>query len=248
MRNIQIALINASTQVSDQEVQSAMPALQTQVHRDFAPVWGIDADIEFVSGATQQLPLNKWWVVLLDSPDQAVTLGYHDLTNQGLPLGKVFVNPDKQIGYQWTVTASHVLLETLVDPGINMLASTQRHDAPTLYAYDICDPCQAEQDGYDIDSVRVSDFVYPAWFEIFHAPNSTQFDHRDLIEKPFSLLSAGYCTILDIKSLGWQQMAAEEEIHKYDRRPRPGSRRERRRIPRDQWVISKVKIPALAGV
>lgn len=249
MANIQVALINASTQVTDQEVRSAVPALQTQIHRDFAPVWGIDADIEFVSGSTQQLPVNTWWVVVLDNPDQAVALGYHDLTSQGLPLGKVFVSPDKQMGYQWTVIASHILLETLADPDINLLASVQRRDASLFYAYDICDPCQAEANSYLIDDIRVSDFVYPAWFESFRAANSTQFDQRDLIEKPFGLLPAGYCTVLEMKTgLGWQTMAAEEELHKYERRPRPGTRRERRRIGRDQWVVSKVKVPALAGV
>ncbi|MBO0780182.1 MAG: hypothetical protein J2P37_15265, partial [Ktedonobacteraceae bacterium] len=200
MQNVQVALINASTQLSDQEVQSALPALQTQIHRDFAPAWGIDADLEFISGAHQQPPLNKWWVVVLDNPDQAVMLGYHDQTNQGLPLGKIFVSPDKQMGYQWTVIASHILLETLADPDINRVACVQRHDSSIFYACDICDPCQSEQNGYNIDDTRVSDFVYPSWFESFRAPNSTQFDQCDKIEKPFALLSGGYCTVLDMKT------------------------------------------------
>jgi len=44
MANIRIAVINASTVLTDDEVQAAVPALQTQVHRDFAPIWGIDAE------------------------------------------------------------------------------------------------------------------------------------------------------------------------------------------------------------
>ena len=48
MANVQIAVINASTVLNDAEVQAAVPALQTQVHRDFAPPWGIDADLMFV--------------------------------------------------------------------------------------------------------------------------------------------------------------------------------------------------------
>ncbi len=249
MVNIQIAFINASTLVKDQEAQAAMQALQTQIHRDVAPVWGIDADLTFVSGISQLPPPTLWWLVLLDHPDQAVVQGYHDLTTQNLPLGKVFVGLDQQTGYQWTVTASHELLEMLVDPDINLMASVQRQAAvPSFYAYDICDPCQAEQSGYTIDTIRVSNFVYPAWFETFRQPSSTQFDQCDLLEKPFGLLPGGECTVLEIpSSLGWHQMAASEELHKYDRRPRPGSRRERRRTPRDQWVISKVKMPALAG-
>ena len=48
MANIQIAVINASTVLKDADVQAVVPALQTQVHRDFAPPWGIDADLTFV--------------------------------------------------------------------------------------------------------------------------------------------------------------------------------------------------------
>jgi hypothetical protein len=33
-----------------------------------------------------------WWLVFLDNSDQAGALAYHDLTNEGLPLSKVFVN------------------------------------------------------------------------------------------------------------------------------------------------------------
>jgi hypothetical protein len=42
-------------------------------------------------------------------------VGYHDLTNEGLPLGKVFAGSDMVNGYNWTVTASHELLEMLID-------------------------------------------------------------------------------------------------------------------------------------
>lgn len=54
MANIQVAVINASTILTDQQVQAVAPALQTQVHRDFAPVWGIDADL--TSGDRDEIP------------------------------------------------------------------------------------------------------------------------------------------------------------------------------------------------
>jgi hypothetical protein len=43
-----VAAINQSTTVSDEEVIVAMAALQTQVRRDFAPVWGVDAELTFI--------------------------------------------------------------------------------------------------------------------------------------------------------------------------------------------------------
>jgi len=48
MANIKIAIINASTVLKDNQVKAAVPALQTQVHHDFAAAWRIDADLIFV--------------------------------------------------------------------------------------------------------------------------------------------------------------------------------------------------------
>jgi len=35
----------------------------------------------------------------------------------------------------------------------------------------------ADQYGYAVDRVTVTDFVYPGWFESFRSPGSMQFDH-----------------------------------------------------------------------
>src|SRR6266851_10439261 len=109
MAEIKIAVINASSVMTDADVQGAVPALQTQVHRDFYPPWGVDADLTFVPKGHQP-PAGSWWLAILDNSDQAGALGYHDVTTEGLPLGKVIAGTDKQYGYIWTVTASHELL------------------------------------------------------------------------------------------------------------------------------------------
>lgn len=246
--DIPVAVINASTMVTDDEVQSAMQALQTQVSKHFAPAWGINAELKFCSSETTP-PQDSWWLVILDNTDQAAELGYYDLTSQGLPLGKVFAAIDKQEGYQWTVTASHVLLETLADPGINLAACVQRSaNEMVFYAYDICDPCQSEDYSYTIGNIRVSNFVLPTWFEPFQHTSQVKFDHENKIRKPFGLLPDGYICVLDARSgTGWHQLIAEGDTQRYDRRPRPGTRRERRLTPRDQWLPSHVKVPMLAG-
>jgi hypothetical protein len=48
MATIQISILNRSSVLTDAQVQAAVPALQTQVKRDFGPVWGVDADLTFV--------------------------------------------------------------------------------------------------------------------------------------------------------------------------------------------------------
>jgi len=239
---IQVAIINSSTVLTDAQVLTAVPALQTQVHRDFAPVWGSDADLIFVPKGSQ-LPANVWWLTILDTSDVATALGYHDLTDQGLPMGKVFAESELKMGYQWTATASHELLELLVDP-YSQLAAFIQPDANTgiLYAYEIADPCEADQYGYEIDSVRVSNFVYPAWFQPFHKPESTQFDFCNHIQQPFQILPGGYISTFNLSSnMGWHQLTAEEGPFKYAMRPRLGSRRERRRTPCNQWLLSELK-------
>lgn len=241
MANIKIAVINSSTVVNDIEVQALTQALQIQVSRDFAPVWGVDADLVFVPNGTQP-PAGTWWLTILDNTDQAGALGYHDLTPDSLPLGKVFAGTDKQYGSQWTVTASHELLEMLGDPDINLCASVSNADGSIrLYAYEVADACEADSYGYQINSLLVSDFVYPAWFESFRQPGSTQFDFQNKITTPFQLLPGGYIGICDVNSTnGWTQLTAAGVNLNYASRPHVGSRRERRRIPRNHWVKTKL--------
>src|SRR5436305_9085324 len=145
---IEIALMNASKTLNDTEVSNALKALQTQVSRDFAPVWGVDANLTFY-GQGQNVRSGSWWLVALDDSDQAGALGYHDLTTEGLPLGKVFAGTDKKLGYIWSVTASHELLEMLGDPDINLTVFVQPSgDRGRLYAYEVCDACEADGFGY----------------------------------------------------------------------------------------------------
>lgn len=177
MANIKIAIINASTVLPDAEINTAVGALQKQIHRDFAAAWGIDADLSFVPRGAKP-PTDHWWLGVLDDSDQAGALGYHDLTAAGLPLGKVFAKTDQDFGYNWTVTASHELLEMLADPDINLTVMVET-DAGTarLYAYEVCDACEADNLGYTIDSVLVSDFVFPSWFEQFHPKGALAVRH-----------------------------------------------------------------------
>jgi hypothetical protein len=248
MANTQIAVINASSAVTDAQVQAIVPALQTQVHRDFAPAWGVDADLTFVGHGAAAAP-GSWWLTVLDSSDQAGALGYHDLTDESLPMGKAFAGTDIQAGSSWTVTISHELLEMLGDPDINLCAYTQKTGGGMLlYAYEVCDACEADSTGYTIDGTLVSDFVYPAWFESFRTAG-TQFDYRSLIPQPFGLLTDGYISVFDTTNTdGWTQTAPQGAQGRYAMRAPVGSRRERRRTPRRQWMPSKVKKPAAGTV
>jgi hypothetical protein len=239
-----ISVINASTVLTDGDVAPVVDALQRQVNEDWEPVWGSDADLVFVPSTDLPDPAT-WWLSILDDSDQAGALGYHDVTSAGLPLGKVFARTDIINGYQWTVTASHELLEMLGDPDINLTAFVQTNNTTgTLYAYEVCDACEDDSFGYDNgDGILLSDFVFPAWFESFLPPGGAQFDFRNQIQQPFELLPGGYIGVFDVYSgSGWYQVTAETKpgggSFGSEVRPRVGSRRERRRTPRTDWIGS----------
>ncbi|HTW56883.1 MAG TPA: hypothetical protein VMD99_02005 [Terriglobales bacterium] len=235
----QISVINESTVLTDAEVIPVVAALQQQVTNDFRPVWGTDAELKMIPQGAQ--PLNgSWWLVILDDSDQAGALGYHDLTPDGLPMGKVFAASDLKSGTSWSVTASHELLEMLADPNINLTVFVQNANAAgMLYAYEVCDACEDDSFGYPMNNILVSDFVYPAWFESFRLQGSTQFDRCNVIQSPLELVAGGYIGVFNVTDgSGWQQHTAEKHPTNLRHRGHVGSRRERRSVPHNLWLTS----------
>jgi hypothetical protein len=236
---IKIAIVNRSTVIPDADVESATKALQRQVTEHFAPAYGYGAELIFV-GKDNQSPDGYSQLLVLDTSDDASALGYHDLTEAGFPLGKSFAKSDIDGGYSWTVTLSHELLEMLADPDLNLSAQVDGPDGRMkFYGYEICDAVEGDQYGYLIDGVKVSDFVFPAYFEGFHK-DGKQYDYRNLLKLPCpAMLDDGYLSVMDPSSgRGWSQIYARRRSAEA-MRPRLGSRRERRRTPRAQWLKSR---------
>lgn len=234
-----VAIVNQSTVLVDNDVIPAVAAMQLQVDNDFSPVWHVNAKLTFFSKAqAASIPPDYWQLAVLDNSDQAGALGYHDITNSGRPLGKAFAGTDKQYGLHWTVTVSHELLEMLVDPWINLTVFDQRSNTRgRIYAYEVCDACEDEQFAYYIGQIKVSDFVTPAWFEGWRAAKSVPFDLKNHITTPFQLLNGGYISYFDATGGGWQQRTASD-APSMQHRPVVGSRRERRTVDKDRWVVS----------
>ena len=199
-----VSVINNSTAVTDEEIKHVAAALQDQVHNDLAPIWGVDAVLTAVPKGKQPDP-QSWWLVFLDDTDQMGMLGYHDLTPQGLPRGKVFVHTAKQANVAWSNTASHELLAMLVDPRINLTIWVQSTDTSgTAWAYEITAPCGGDENTYKKGNVLVSDFATPAWFDPSAQPENSRFDFLGKIHKPFELLNGGWAAYYVIRSgSGW---------------------------------------------
>ena len=195
-------------------------ALRKYVDERFTPVWGVPATI--AAGAA--IKKGTWGLVFLDDADQANALGYHDLTPEGLPLGKVFVRTTLSSKNLVSVTASHELSEMLADPAIDLAA-----EAPdgTFYAYEVADP--VEEETFEIDGIPMSNFVYPSWFEGFRKANSDKFDDLGSCKKPFQIRPGGYMSIF--KEGQWTQIfgskRSENRFQREDRRERRPTRRGR---------------------
>jgi len=229
-----IQIINDSTHLKDDEIAAVLPAVQTQIHRDFAPVWGIDASLEFVEKKRQPDP-GSWWITFLDYARHAGGEGNHFLTKAGLPFGRIFVQSTKRVAQAWTSALSHELLELLADPDTNVVASKGTTKKNSVWhAYEVCDPCADDSYGYKIDDVLVSDFVYPTWFQSFQ--KGVQFDQQKLMTKPFQVLPLGYSVTYHMAS----KKAAGPSLA-LTQSPAAAPRfactsLEKRTRPRDKWV------------
>jgi hypothetical protein len=72
---VTIAVINESTVVSDQDVITAMNAVQKQITNDLFPAWKSFAFLVFFSSSeSSSVPTNYFQMVVLDNSDQGDTL------------------------------------------------------------------------------------------------------------------------------------------------------------------------------
>jgi hypothetical protein len=196
-------------------LDSLIAAMQEYVDKHVAPVWGTPARLIRTTGFRK----DAWAVVFLDDADQPGALAYHDLTPEGLPLSKVFVKTTIANGDLVSVSASHELVEMLVDPAINMM--TTGPDPRTMYAYESADP--VEQLSFKVRGIPMSDFVYPAYFEGFHKPGSVRFDRLGKVKRPFQILSGGYQIVF--KSGKWSQVfGSAAKRRRFAREDRRGHR------------------------
>lgn len=222
---LQIAVINESTAIADSDVHNMLPAFTRQWNHELNDVWGVGA-AQFSFLRRGIMPASgSWWVVFLDDSHQADSLAYHDLTDEGLPIAKVFVKSILADKASVSVGATHEICEMAVDPWLN---SAYQDPAGTFWAGEVCDPVQDDEYGYEIDGVLVTDFVTPDWFA--HAHAGRDLDYTNHARKAFKVLSGGYAQKYDAKK-GWIQMAGAKAKKSKKAKAAKGSRRARRAGP-----------------
>jgi hypothetical protein len=111
-------------------------------------------------------------------------LGVH-LDYKGVPYAEVSATPD------WVTTASHEVVEMMVDPYGHRFAkgpSVNPADGGVEVSYlvEVADPCEAIT--YELGGVTVSDFVTPAYYS--GAPGRR--DHLGAVKGRLEVLAGGY--------------------------------------------------------
>jgi hypothetical protein len=232
-----ITVINESTVVGDAAVQGYLQAFQQQWNNDLQPVWGVDTSSFVFAPKGQQPEAGSWWLVFLDDSDQAGALAYHDLTNDGMPISKVFVKTLQADNATVSVGATHELCEMAVDPWLN---SAYQDPQGQFWAGEVCDPVESDQYGYEINGVLVTDFVTPAWFAYKNAQGPI--DLKGHANAQFQVLTGGYVQVFDPQK-GWQQITGSQAMHQRRATAARGSRRERRSRHWSTWQRSEVRWP-----
>jgi hypothetical protein len=213
---MRISIANISKKVTTAEYSATVHAVARQVHQDFAPLWGMDADVRGIAVKRDAKPnpeLTLSDVILyvgeLDDDPQKIAdaVGYHDLNNKGIPFGFVFTDVAAKVGDAWSTTLSHEVLELLADPDVNLLVVGPHPKNPrsvALRTYEVCDPVQA--DNYDLDGIAVSNFVTPLYFASLPNPTTTRTNYLNSGLDRFGVRPGGYFSYFDLATRKWNDV------------------------------------------
>ena len=195
-----IALVAEKADITMAELSAVAGALQKQAIRDFGPAWGVLKAIVSPYKRLADVPLGYWPIVVKDRLDRPDAAGYHE-DEHGQPCSLVLRTDD------WTVTASHEMLEMLADPWGRHLVSGPSPCHPghqVRFLVEVCDPCPDAT--YQVDGVTVSDFYTPRFFDPASAPD-VRYSHRGRITEPRQVLKGGYLTWYDPALRQWWRRA-----------------------------------------
>ena len=125
----------------------------------------------------------------------------------------------------------------LADPEINLLVQDALKSL--FYAYEVADPVEADDCGYSIDGVLMSDFVFPSYFGTSTQQPVGPYDKTGHLTGIIPAMApGGYVAFFD-PATGWNQLTNRTDARsRYRARPREGSRRARRMIPPGQRLRS----------
>lgn len=189
-----IALVSLTNDVSLAQLAPVSAAIQKQVSRDFGPLWNVDATVDAFD-KLEDVPVGYWHVLLQDElPNGAAGLHKRDDDKQPFALVGLTNN--------WTVFLSHEVLEMLLDPQGTLTRagnSLKPGQGRVEYLIEVCDPCQSSKFAYSVNSVLVSDFYTPHYFDPVKT-SGVRYSYSGQVHGPREVLDGGYLSWFDPKS------------------------------------------------
>jgi hypothetical protein len=187
----QVALVSQTDQIALSDLTTVSAALSKQVTRDLGPIWNLEASVDAFD-SLDSVPLGYWHVIIMDEiPEDAQ--GIHLNDDNGQPYAVIQYSDD------WSVTTSHETLEMLVDPSGNRTVACNSPDPKqgrVLVLVEVCDPSEGTQFGYTVNSVVVSDFYTPHFFDPVTA-SGVRYSFSGAITQPLQVLDGGYISWWD---------------------------------------------------
>ena len=107
----QIALVSESDHISASDVAKVSAALQKQATRDLVQFWDLKATVDAFP-KLEDVPIGYWPIIVMDDIHTSGAAGVHEDKN-GQPFALVTASDQLD---SWSLTASHELIEMLVDP------------------------------------------------------------------------------------------------------------------------------------
>jgi len=194
-----VALVSETQSISFSELGRVSAALQKQAIRDLGPVWNIQSTVDAFA-RLEDVPIGTWPIVVEDNINTPGAAGVHE-DKDGQPFALVMAESG------WSLTASHELIEMLVDPFGRRLTegqSPKQGQGRVEFLVEPCDPSEATQFAYLINGVTVSDFYTPKYFSTVANP-ADRYSHTGAIKRPRQVLKGGYLSWHDPVTDHWFQ-------------------------------------------
>lgn len=129
-------------------VEQIAAACERQLYEHYGPFWEANGASVKAYATLKDVPHGASVIVILEHPDQAGVLGYHDVTPDGRSYGRIFWEPIRDSGGDLTigstslsVTISHEVLETILDPYASFWAMNSDDDL--FYCLEACDAVES---------------------------------------------------------------------------------------------------------
>jgi hypothetical protein len=246
MKTIEVGLASRSASISLADLRPVVAALDQQARLDVGPVWGVSARVSLLDDP-DKVPKGVSPIILMDELPGSMH-GVHTV-DHNVPFAIVLA------AQGWSLAVSHEFVEMLVDPSGSRVIRGRKmeikdgavHDTDDHvdYIVEASDPVEDESFAYTIDSVLVSDFYSPRYFDDAVTPG-VRYSHSGKITRPREVGRNGYLSWRDPQLKQLRQLRFFDTLEILTLSNQPGAATEDGAQSMRRVVDSQTETPRLA--